>query len=206
VALLLVLLAACGGSAGGSSAPRSTFQGTELPATPRPEFTLHDTDGNVYDFAKETAGTTTLLFFGYTSCPDICPVHLATIAAALQTEEYMLPPVKVVMVTVDPDRDTPEVLRAYLDKFDTSFIGLVGTVEEVAAAQRAAGLPVAVPEVDDQGKLTGVVGHSAQVTGIGADDLQHVAWPFGTRSSVYAHDIAELGTLVAGPSVPATVP
>jgi protein SCO1/2 len=116
----------------------------------------------------------------------------------------MLPPVKVVMVTVDPERDTPEVLRRYLDTFDPSFIGLVGTTEEVAAAQEAAGLPVAVPEADDEGELTGVVGHAAQVTGIGADDIQHVAWPFGTRSSVYAHDLAELGKLLPSPSTPVT--
>jgi protein SCO1/2 len=199
-----LLLAACGGAAG-STAPHSQFQGTELPAgTHRPEFVLHDTAGRPFDFAKETAGITTLLFFGYTSCPDICPVHLATIAAALQTEELMLPPVKVVMVTVDPTRDTPEVLRKYLDKFDPSFIGLTGTIDEVAAAQESAGLPVAVPEVDGKGKLTGVVGHAAQVTGIGADDVQHVAWPFGTRSSVYAHDIAQLGKLLPSPSTPIT--
>jgi protein SCO1/2 len=200
-AIAVVLLASCGGAGGSSSS--SPFQGTELTAgAARPSFTLTDTEGRPYDFAAETAGSTTLLFFGYTSCPDICPVHLATIAAALRTDEAILPDATVVMVTVDPDRDTPQVLREYLDKFDPSFVGLTGTKAEVEAAQRAAGLTVAVPEADDEGNLTGIVGHSAQVIGIGADDVQHVAWPFGTRSSVYAHDLEELGRLESGIGTP----
>jgi protein SCO1 len=200
-AAAVMTLAACGGSAGGTRG--SAFQGVELSdGAARPSFTLTDTSGRPYDFAAETAGTTTLLFFGYTSCPDICPVHLATIATALETQEVALPDVEVVMVTVDPERDTPEVLRRYLDRFDPSFVGLYGTEEEVAAAQRAAGVTEAVDEVDEEGEPTGIVGHAAQVVGIGADDVQHVAWPFGTRSSVYAHDLAVLGQLVPGAAAP----
>jgi protein SCO1 len=199
--LAVTTIAACGGSTGSDAG--GSFQGTELTeGAARPSFTLTDTEGQPYDFAAETAGRTTLLFFGYTSCPDICPVHLATIATALETQDVVLPDVEVVMVTVDPERDTQEVLRSYLDKFDPSFVGLTGTLAEVEAAQEAAGLTVAVPEADEDGNLTGIVGHSAQVIGIGADDVQHVAWPFGTRASVYAHDIAELGRLEPGAAAP----
>lgn len=200
-ALAALALGACGGSAGSDTG--GSFQGTELTeGASRPSFVLTDTEGQEYDFAAETAGRTTLLFFGYTSCPDICPVHLATIATALETQDVVLPDVEVVMVTVDPERDTRKVLRSYLDKFDASFVGLTGTLAEVEAAQRAAGLTVAVPESDEDGNLTGIVGHSAQVIGIGSDDVQHVAWPFGTRASVYAHDIAELGRLEQGVPAP----
>src|SRR5829696_8229321 len=61
-----------------------TWRGAVLdPARPRPAFTLTDTEGRPYDFAAETQGRLTLLFFGYTSCPDVCPVHMATLSAAL---------------------------------------------------------------------------------------------------------------------------
>lgn len=172
------------------------FQGVEVLApSPRPQFTLTDTSGRPFDFGAETAGMITFLYFGYTSCPDICPVHLANIDNALQVRPDLAVRTRVVMVTVDPARDTPEVLRAYLDRFDPRFVGLVGTPEEVEAAQRAAGVAVAVAEVDENGTPNGLVGHAAQVLGYGPDDLLHVAFPFGTRASAYAHDLAVLADL-----------
>ncbi len=172
------------------------YQGIEVATpTPRPRFTLTDTSGRPFDFYAETQGTITFLYFGYTTCPDICPVHLANIDNALQVRPDLATRTRVVMVTVDPARDTPEVLRSYLDRFDPRFIGLWGTPEEVEAAQRAAGVAVAVAEVDADGQPTGLVGHAAQVLGYGPDDLQHVAFPFGTRASAYAHDLAELAAL-----------
>ena len=83
----------------------------------------------------------TLLFFGYTYCPDVCPIHMANIAAV----KKKLPPdvasrLKVVFVTTDPERDTPERITQWLSHFDRSFIGLTGTLEEVNEIQRAIGL------------------------------------------------------------------
>jgi protein SCO1/2 len=73
----------------------------------KPDFTLNDTASEPFDFRTETEGFVTLLFFGYTYCPDVCPIHMANIGAVLAT----LPPgianqVKVVMVSTDPNRDT----------------------------------------------------------------------------------------------------
>lgn|SRR5690606_5984668 len=179
-----------------SAAPdRLGLRGTELPAPqPRPRFTLTTTDGRPFDFAAETRGRLTLLFFGYTSCPDVCPIHLATLADAL--DEVSAEPL-VVFVGVDPHRDTPTAVREYLDRYDTDFIGLVGTSEELEAAQRAAEVPVAVSErvegVDDY-----LVGHASQILAYTADDLAHVVYPFGVRRQDWVHDLPRLAAVGPG--------
>ena len=110
----------------------------------RPSFTLRTTDGQEYDFAERTGGRPTLLYFGYTNCPDECPTAMADIATALRTAPAKLrEQVEVVFVTTDPDRDTPEVLRRWLDKFSTDWVGLLGSQAEVDAAQRALRVPPA---------------------------------------------------------------
>jgi len=160
---------------------------------PKPDFVLTTTAGQPYDLRRETAGYVTLLFFGYTHCPDICPVHMANIAAVL----HRLTPdvagrVKVIMVTVDPERDTPERLRSWLDNFDRGFVGLTGSDSALAAAQRSLGLPPAVKE--GSGPDYGM-GHAAAVFAFTADDLAHVVYPSGVRQVDWAHD---LPLLVAG--------
>jgi protein SCO1/2 len=79
-------------------------------------------------------GNVTLLFFGYTNCPDVCPLTLSTIARAKeQLSATEASKVQTVFVTIDPDRDTPEHLRAYVEQFDRSFIGAVAPGEELPA-------------------------------------------------------------------------
>ncbi len=164
------------------------LRGTLLPEPlPKADFTLTTTEGDSFNFRAETQGFVTLLFFGYTHCPDICPVHMANIAAVLQKLPLQTASrVKVVMVTVDPERDTPERLRAWLDNFDRSFIGLTGTAHELAAVQRAFYLPVAVKQGEGPDYL---VGHSAAVLAFTTDNLAHVRYPSGTRQSDWAHDL-----------------
>lgn len=162
--------------------------------TPKPDFTLTTTTGEPFDFRQETAGKVTLLFFGYTHCPDVCPVHMANIAAVL----HKLPPdvareVAVVMVTVDPERDTPQRLREWLDTFDGSFVGLLGSPDEINAIQQQIGLPAAVKIAGEGDEY--FMGHAARVIAFTADDSAHVAYPFGTRQEDWAHD---LPLLVAG--------
>lgn len=162
----------------------------QQPATPRPAFVLRTTDGRPYDFRRETTARPTLLFFGYTSCPDVCPVHLANIAAVLKK----LPPEQaraftVVFVTTDPKRDTPARIRSWLDQFDPRFVGLVGTPREVEAAQRAAGLD---PAAGDTTKAEYDVAHAAVVLGFTRDDSAHVVYPFGVRQDDWAVDLPRL--------------
>lgn len=195
VAVLLAfgtfLRVAAGGSGGDRSGAGSGedlgLRGTTL-AEPwsRPGFTLTDTSGAPFEFAERTDGQLTLLFFGYTSCPDVCPIHLSTLANVL-AKPGMPQPV-VVFVGVDPPRDTPATVREYLDRFDSDFIGLVGDPEELRAAQEATGLAVAVVEpAEDDGDY--LVGHAAQIVAYTADDKAHVVYPFGVRQQDWAHDL-----------------
>lgn len=164
------------------------LRGSLLPEPlPKSDFILTTTEGESFDFRAETEGYVTLLFFGYTYCPDICPVHMANLAAVL----HKLPPqtssrIKVVMVSVDPERDTPERFRAWLDNFDRSFVGLRGTSSELAAIQQALYLPVAVKQGEGPDYL---VGHSAAVLAFTTDNLAHVRYPTGTRQADWAHDL-----------------
>jgi protein SCO1/2 len=155
---------------------------------PRPRFVLTDTRGRSFDFHAETEGFLTLLFFGYTSCPDICPVHLAQLAAVLRrVSPEVRQQVKVVFVAVDPARDTPERVRNFLDRFDPRFIGLVGTPEELQAAQAAASVPPASVDQEWEGGYS--VSHAGWITLYTKDDLARLRYPFGTRQIEWARDL-----------------
>src|SRR6185503_11265117 len=121
-ALAALLISGCKNS----PASTATVRGFELGAPlPRPSFTLTATDGKPYAFAKETAGKLTLLFFGYTNCPDVCPVHAANIAEIIKDLPWEdRQRVSFVFVTTDPDRDSLPQLRKWLDNFDSTFVGL----------------------------------------------------------------------------------
>jgi len=159
------------------------------PALAKPDFVLLTTEGEPYDFRKETEGYIALLFFGYTHCPDVCPVHLANIAAALsKSSPEVNNAVKVVFVTTDPARDTPEVMRGWLDKFDRRFIGLTGDSASIGAALRQLrmGAPTREQLPND---TTYYVGHSAIVLAFTRDNLAHVVYPFGVRQADWAKDL-----------------
>jgi len=154
---------------------------------PKPDFELVSTAGDTFSFKVKTEGFVTLLFFGYTYCPDICPIHMANIGAVLRTlTPDVANKVKVVMVTTDPERDTPERLRAWLDNFDSSFIGLIGSLEDVNAIQQRLVLPRAVIVESEDGYT---VGHSARVLAFTTDNRAHVSYGFGTRQADWAHDL-----------------
>lgn len=98
----------------------------------KPNMFLLDTSGEPFDIVKDTEGKLTLFYIGYTFCPDICPTTMSDISVALASlSEEQREKVAVVFVTADPDRDTPEVLREWLDKFDESFIGLIPTSRQL---------------------------------------------------------------------------
>jgi len=200
--LVAVLVAALSAYACGSSndpqpavTPAATQQDLSLsgiPASeplPKPDVVLTDTSGQPYDFRARTEGKIALLYFGYTFCPDICPTHMATVAAALKE----LPPelareVEVVFVTIDPDRDTPEQLRTWLDLFDSSFVG-ARTDGELAVRnmQYDVGLHPATKTPLPDGQYT--VSHPTLMTVFTRDGLGHVYYPYGTKKDTLAHDL-----------------
>ena len=186
---MLIGLAAC------RSVPKAELSGllsgAPLPrAVARPSFVLTTTSGDTFDFGFRTRGRLTLLFFGYTNCPDVCPATMQNIAAVTNRltslERQRL---DVVFVTTDPDRDGPNQLGPWLARFDKAFIGLIGPIEAVDAAQRAAGVATAIRAAGGQDYA---VAHAAQVLVYSPDDSGHVAYPFGTRQAEWAADLPKL--------------
>lgn len=188
IAITALVVAGCGGAVGTSELAGVVVD----PPAEKPSFVLTDTDGNEYDFAAETEDRLTLLYFGYLNCPDICPVHLAQIAEVFDQNPAIGRESTVVFVSVDPDRDTPEAIREFLDNFDTRFVGLVGTQEELEAAQDAFGIPHAtkVGEGDDY-----TINHAGWVIAFAPDNLNYSIYPFGTRQSQWTNDLKILAEI-----------
>ena len=194
VVLLMLAALAVAGCRGGVAT--GDLQGVVL-ETPQAKgsFVLTDTAGDKYDFGERTQGRLALLYFGYTECPDICPVHLAQIAEVLDQNAELARSTEVVFVSVDPDRDTFADIREFLDHFDTSFVGLTGTHEELAAAQEAVGVPPAriFGEGDDY-----TVDHAGWVLAYAPDGLGYSIYPFGTRQSEWSNDLQALASIEQG--------
>ena len=147
------------------------------------------------EHASQHSAELTLLFFGYTSCPDVCPMHMGHIAAALRGLEAELPgareAIDVVFVGVDPQRDTPERLRSWLDHFGPGFVGLAGDEAALQAAQRAALVPLARREPGaDDGSYT--VSHASYVLLYTPDDLAHLRYTLDTRTGDWLQDLRRL--------------
>ena len=189
---VVLLVAACSRDSGDDG----RFAGVELPEpVPKPDFVLTDTEGQPYDFRAETEGRVSLLYFGYTNCPDICPIHLSQVAEVLD-RPGMPGDVTVVFVSVDPARDTPERIRSWLDRFDASFVGLTGTEAELVEAQEQARVPLADVQ-GDSGEADYLVGHAGQVLAYAPDGMGYTAYPYGTRQTQWAHDLPELAEIGA---------
>jgi len=169
--------------------PQATYRGGLVaPPLPKPHFVLTDTSGARFDFWNRTRGSITLLFFGYTYCPDECPMHMANLGAALKR----LPPgiagqVKLVFVTTDANRDTRVELRRWLDNFDKRFVGLTGTPAALDAAQKAAGVPLA--QKTDPRNGTYSVTHANFVVAYTKDNFGHVVYPGGVSEADWVHDL-----------------
>lgn len=188
-AVLAVLVWGCGGREPELATGRGQFRGAEVrDPRPKPDFTLTATDGAAFDFRRATDGKLTLLFFGYTHCPDICPVHLANIGAV---RKKLTPSERdrmaVVFVTVDPDRDSLPVIRRWLDNFDRDFIGLRGTLDQANAIQVGLDLPPTQIAANGSGSVD--VAHAAQVLVFAPDGKLRLVYPFGTRQDDWAHDL-----------------
>ncbi|MDX1431459.1 MAG: SCO family protein [Gammaproteobacteria bacterium] len=127
------------------------------------EFHLQDQHGNAFDRAGLT-GRWTFLVFGYSRCPDVCPLTLEVLAEAL---EHLSPPPSaqrlpgLVMVSVDGARDTPEVLARYLDRFDSRIVGLTGDAAQVDRLARSVAVRYAAGRSDPPGRA--LIDHTALI-------------------------------------------
>ena len=168
--------------------PTSQFAGFGLdPAQPRPSFLLEDSTGADFEFGTQTAGRPTLLFFGYTHCPEECPTTLADIQLALKNiPATVRTRTLVVFVTTDPRRDSSPVIKKWLAQFTEGlstgqFIGLTGTQTQINAAQAAAHIVIA----EDGGET-----HSTVVMLYGPDDYAHVSFALSdTEREQMEHDL-----------------
>ncbi|MBY8879197.1 SCO family protein [Actinacidiphila acidipaludis] len=198
-------LAGCGGSGSGSGASGAdsgnvadVSAGASKPGTvldtpfTKPDITLTDNHGKPFDLVKQTAGHPTLLFFGYTHCPDVCPTTMSDIALA----KSRLPradqaELRVVFVSSDPQRDTPARLNEWLGAMDKSFIGLTGRFSVIQAAARSVGVAIEPPVKEKDGSIT--VTHGAEVLAFWPkDDKGHVLYMSGTTAGQYQHDLPKL--------------
>lgn len=182
-ALFAAALLAAGCAAGASEGP---YEGLEVEQpSAMPELVLPDTNGEPFDLLADTAEQVRLVYFGYTHCPDICPIHLSQLRDVL-SRPGIPSNVAVVFITVDPDRDTPEVIRDYLDQFDEDFIGLTGTEEQLIEAQKAFGAIVAVRETDDENYT---MGHDGRVFAFAPDGIGYTHYPHPTRQTAWVNDL-----------------
>jgi protein SCO1/2 len=170
-----------GGYTGGSSLPKPYSM---------PEVSLTDTSGRPYNLATTPSKPVTLLFFGYTHCPDVCLAVLSDVSLALQR----LPSadrdqIQLIFITTDPARDNEKRIRLYLDRFNPTFVGLTGPMSTIKRAASEVGV-----EIEGLKKLPSggyEVGHSAQVIGFNRNSGV-VIWTPGTPIGALKQDFALL--------------
>lgn len=184
---LLLQIAAC------SPAPKADFKGTDITGADfGRSLNLADHNG-VRRSLEDFRGKVVVLFFGYTHCPDVCPTTLSDVAMALR----QLPPeqaarVQVLFVSVDPERDTAEMLRQYVPYFHPDFLGLLGSPEEVAAAAKE--FRIAYRKHVEEGATGYLVDHTAGSYMLDAEGRLRLFLPFAQPAPDIAHD---LGLLLA---------
>jgi protein SCO1/2 len=164
---------------------RGTTYGEPYPAAK--EIELGQGNGSRFRLS-EMRGKAVLLFFGYTSCPDVCPTTLAELKQALEKlGDEKAKQVQVLFVTVDPERDTPERIQEYVDHFNPNFIGLSGTENELANVWQNYGV---FREIVNGTSAAGyIVNHTARVTLIDQDGNMRVSFAFETPVEDIVHDL-----------------
>jgi protein SCO1 len=159
---------------------------------PEPADSFTDMSGQPFTFAADAKRPVVLVFFGYTNCPDVCSTVLAGVAAALRPlDPGTRKQVELVFITTDPARDTGPVMRAYLDRFDPTFIGVTAPMPEIQEV--ATGLGVAITGHDASGAGY-TVGHGAQVLGFGPNKTAGVIWLPGTPVRDLRADVVRLAS------------
>jgi protein SCO1/2 len=189
VLLGAVALTGCGG---GSSAAPGSISGHRLdPPFHVSSTPLTDTDGQPFSLTKNTTDPLTLVFFGYSHCPDICQTVMSNLASAMtRLDPQDRDRVQVVFVTTDPARDTQSALKTYLAHFDPAFVGLTGDIRTIVSVAK----PLGVGITQGQRLPTGGydITHGTTITGIDGADQGYVYWNETTSSADFASDIHTL--------------
>jgi len=185
---LLALAAAAMLSGCGSGGP--SFKGSDVTGGSfGREFTLTDAEGRTRTLA-DYRGKAVVLFFGYTQCPDVCPTTLAALAEAMGKLGPDADRVQVLFVTVDPDRDTPELLKAYVPAFDPRFVGLRGDAKALEAVAKE--FRIVYQKAPGATPSTYTVDHSAGTFLYDPQGRLRVYIGHGQAPDAFVHDLREL--------------
>ena len=169
-----------------TQAPMGVRDTVYNPPRPAPPLQLTDQNGQPFDL-RSLLGTPVFVYFGYTHCPDICPTTLADVRAAIQEAGTQA---KLVMVTVDPARDSSAWMRSYLDAYKAGFIGLTGTADQIATAAAAWGVSYHAEPADSSGNYAMI--HTSEVYLVDAKGVLRNHIFFGAGSALIASILMEV--------------
>jgi protein SCO1 len=178
--IALLLLA----TAGAASEPPQLKAGVFDPPRAAPAFSLSGSDGRPLELARYR-GKVVILGFGFSSCTDVCPVTLATLAQAHRKLGAEASDVQVIYITVDPERDDAARLRAYLTGFDPSFLGGTGTPEQLAAVRNEYGIAASRRAAGESYAFD----HSSYTYLIDRGGNLRALMPYGQSADDYVHDV-----------------
>ncbi|PZT69117.1 SCO family protein [Streptomyces sp. SW4] len=158
----------------------------------KPDLVLTDTHGKTYDLRERTAGKPTLIYFGYTHCPDVCPLTMSNIAVAKkELPKAQQDELQVVFVSTDPERDTPAALGKWLKGIDPDFVGLTGDFDTIQAGARTLGISIDPPTKDKDGKV--VSQHGTQVIAFSPKtDAGYVLYGEDAEVGDYTEDLPKI--------------
>ncbi|MEU8591127.1 SCO family protein [Streptomyces sp. NPDC048664] len=199
-------LSACGSSDGGDkpvvsiSAEDGSDQARSVLDQPftKPDLVLTDTHGKKYDLRTETKGRPTLIYFGYTHCPDECPLTMNNLAVArkevdrsTRLTQAQKDSLRIVFVTTDPERDTPSALGAWLKGIDPDVVGLSGDFATIQAGARSLGISIDPPRKGKDGKIVST--HGSQVIAFSPKtDAGYVVYNQNTTVDDYTKDLPKI--------------
>jgi protein SCO1/2 len=195
---LSVLLAGCGGEEAGAADTQSSEQPVYEPPTsgtpiepPRElmDFTLPNQDGEPLSL-RDLRGKPTLIYFGYTYCPDVCPTTLADLMRAKRQLGELGDEVNVLLISVDAARDSSEVLKQYLGNFDEDFIGMTADHETLQQIGADYGLYVRKREIEGT-SADYLIDHSAHTYFVDAEGRLMMIYGYGIPAEVVAEDVRD---------------
>jgi protein SCO1/2 len=168
------------------SPPADLFKaGVLSPALPAPEIKLQGSDGKPLSLER-FRGKVVMLAFGFSSCGEVCPITLATLAGARKKLGGDAADVQVVYVTVDPERDDAARMKKFLGSFDATFVGGVGSRAEIDVAQQSYGISSSKKVYPDGGYT---IGHSSSIYLIDRAGRLRAVMPYGHNSDDFVHDL-----------------
>lgn len=180
--LVLVLLTSC---------TTYEYKGAVIePPDQAVDFSLTDQNGNTFRLADQR-GKVVVLFFGYTNCPDICPATMSDMQVVLNRLGNQRDQLKVVLVTVDPERDTSERLQRFVGMFDNDIVGLTGDPATLATVYKAYGAGATRRDLPDSA-LGYAMDHTATSTVIDKEGQRRLLFGFGTPVDDIFSDLSTL--------------